>query len=69
MKKNLAFIVIILILFFVLAGCDDGEESILGGVEIVAVDQYNVPVGTYQIPYTIDDLGKSGYRYRRNHRY
>jgi uncharacterized repeat protein (TIGR02543 family) len=56
MKKNLAFIVVILMLFFVLAACDDGEESILDGVEIVAVDQYNVPVGTYQIPYTVDDL-------------
>ena len=43
-------------LFFVLTACDDGEESILDGVEIVAVDQYNVPVGTYQIPYTVDDL-------------
>ena len=56
MKKNLAFIVIFLMLFFVVVGCDDGEESILNGVEIEAVDQYNVPAGTYQIPYTIDDL-------------
>jgi len=56
MKKNLAFFLIFLMLFFVLTGCEDGEESILDGVEIEAVDQYNIPAGTYQIPYTVDDL-------------
>jgi len=56
MKKNLAFIVVFLMLFFIITGCDDTEESIFDGVEIEAVDQYNVLAGTYQIPYTIDDL-------------
>lgn len=57
MKKNQA---LFLFLFFMLLGllssCQDEASFDIQQVDIQAVDQINVPVGTYVIPYTIDDL-------------
>ena len=56
MKKTLLFIVVFLMLAVVLFGCKKEDHLLLKGIEIKAVDQVNVPAGTYQIPYTIEEL-------------
>jgi hypothetical protein len=56
-KKGVFYILIFLFLgISMLAACGPTETLDIDSLEIIAENQYNVPAGTYTLPYTIEDL-------------
>lgn len=57
--KRIIILILILIMPLLFAiGCDKLEDLDLNSIDIEAIDAVDVPIGTYTIPYTIDDLNK-----------
>lgn len=55
MKTKLALIGIMFVLFFLLLGCGDTDIDI-NTIDIDAIDHIDIPAGTYEIEYQIEDL-------------
>jgi hypothetical protein len=55
MKRNVLLALVLFLVSFWLIGCVDTSFD-LSTVDIEAVDQIDVPAGTYRVPYTIEDL-------------
>jgi uncharacterized repeat protein (TIGR02543 family) len=55
MKKMTGILVMLVSLFFVLAGCDQVQAFDINDVDITAIDQINIPAGTYRLEYTIEN--------------
>ena len=60
MKTKLALIGIMFVLFFLLLGCGNTDIDIndidINTIDIDAIDHIDIPAGTYEIEYQIEDL-------------
>lgn len=55
MKKMTGVLLMLVSLFFVLAGCDQVPEFDINDVDITAIDQVGIPAGIYRLEYTIEN--------------